>query len=459
MNITTFPEPQTYAQASSDPRWNKAIKEEWDALEDNKTWEIVDLPAGKTTIGSKWVYKTKFRSDGDIERLKARVVAKGYTQVHGVDFWDTFSLVAKQNSVKLLIKLAAAKHWHLHQMDVSNAFLNGFLDEEIYMELPPRLNQLPEYKGKVCKLQKSLYGMKQASRQWFVRLTDVLLKLGFKQSYSDYSVFSYSSGKDHLFLVIYVDDMILASSNMDLIQQVKQWLHKEFKVKDLEEFKYFLGPEIQRSEKGISLNQRKLCLEMLANASYLNNKPAKTPLSMKTVLSAEDGVPLDDGDEYRHLLGQLQYLTTTRPDIAFPVQQLSQFQSNPASTHLHALHRVLRYLKGSLGQGLWFSSTSDLTIRGYSDTDWATCPDTRRSVTGYCTFLGISLITWKSKKQTIVSRSSSEAEYRALPQLCCEVQWMKGLMEFFHVSHPQPIPLYWDNQSAIYTAKNPVFHE
>ncbi|CAL1404076.1 unnamed protein product [Linum trigynum] len=194
-----------------------------------------------------------------------------------------------------------------------------------------------------------------------------------------------------------------------------------FKIKDLGTLKYFLGVEISRSADGISLCQRKFCLELLSDAGFLESKPAKTPLSMKTSLSASDGVPILDGSDFRHLLGQFQYVTTTTPDICFPVQQLCQFQGAPTTSHLQALHRILRYLKAHLSQGLWFPSSNSTHLTGYCDSDWATCPDTRRFVTGYCTFLGNSLITWKSKKQSTVSRSSSEVEYRALAQLSCEV--------------------------------------
>ncbi|CAL1381785.1 unnamed protein product [Linum trigynum] len=455
LSISMSTDPQTYAQAALHPCWNQAMKEEVTALEANETWDIVDRPPNVVPIGCKWVYKTKFLPDGAIERFKAKVVAKGYTQTYGIDFVDTFSPVAKINYVKLLLAIAAAKNWHLHQMDVSNAFLNGDLEEEIYMELPPGLRELSHLQGKVCRLKKSLYGLKQASRQWYLKLTEFLTKLGFQQSYEDYSVFKTST----VVLVIYVDDIIVAGPNLEDIQSVKTQLQKGFKVKDLGNLKYFLGLEIARTQAGISLCQRKFCLEMLENADFLECKPAKTPISMKATLSAEDGTLLDDGSNYRHLLGQLQYLTSTRPDICFPVQQLSQFQDRPTTVHLKALHRILRYLKGCPAQGLWFSSSSSLQLSGYCDSDWATCPDSRKSITGYCTFLGSSLITWKSKKQSTVSRSSSKAEYRAMAQLACQVQWLKAFLNFFGIPHSTPVKVYCDNQSAIHIAENPVYHE
>ncbi|CAL1404860.1 unnamed protein product [Linum trigynum] len=459
LSISVVPEPQSYSQAIKDPRWERAIIEELRALIDNQTWVIVELPSGHTAVGCKWLFKTKYLADGTVDRFKARLVAKGYTQIPGIDFVDTYSPVAKMNSVKLLLAVAAIKGRYLHQLDVSNAFLHGDLEEDVYMELPEGMKDQPGMKGKVLKLQKSLYGLKQASRQWYIKLSACLQNLGFELSFDDYSVFKLHSKGATVIVIIYVDDIIVAGDDLDLIQQTKQQLQQAFKVKDLGNLKYFLGIEIARSAAGISLCQRKFCLELLSESGFLESKPAKTPLSMKTTLSASDGIPLTDGTEYRHLLGQLQYLTTTRPDICFPVQQLCQFQGAPTTVHLSALHRVLRYLKSCPAQGLWFSSSSSTLIRGYCDSDWATCPDSRRSVTGYCTFLGDSLVTWKSKKQTTVSRSSSEAEYRALAQLSCEVQWLKSLLHFFGQEHPDPIKVFCDNSSAIHIAENPIFHE
>ncbi|CAN1279449.1 Retrovirus-related Pol polyprotein from transposon RE1 [Linum perenne] len=207
------------------------------------------------------------------------------------------------------------------------------------------------------------------------------------------------------------------------------------------------------------MSQRKYCLELITENGFLESKPSKTPVDYKDKLAADVGVPLSDSTEYRQLVGKLHYLTITRPDISYGVQQLSQFQSKPTDVHLQAAYKVIRYLKQAPGQGLFFSRNASLELSGYSDSDWASCPDSRRSTTGFCLFLGTSLLSWKIKKQGTVSRSSSEAEYRALAQLCCEVQWRIGLLQELGVTHPSPVKLFCDNQSALYIAHNPVFHE
>ncbi|CAN1751808.1 Retrovirus-related Pol polyprotein from transposon RE1, partial [Linum perenne] len=454
--ILTTPEPSSYSAAVKDLCWRKAMEEELSALDSNQTWDVVPLPSGKRAVGCKWVFKTKLRSDGTIERHKARLVAKGFTQVYGVDFLDTFSPVAKINSVKSLLAVASVQGWHLQQMDVSNAFLHGELEEEVYMQIPPGLTAQP---GMCCKLKKSLYGLKQASRQWFAKLTQSLLVHGFRQSSADYSLFLKGEGNQLVVLLVYVDDIILAGSSLHEIDIVKAHLQLNFKIKDLGSLKYFLGLEIARSSDGIAVNQRKYCIELLTEAGFLECKSTKSPMDPNLRLSAKEGEKLDDPGPYRQLVGKLHYLTITRPDIAFAVQQLSQFQSEPHNGHLMAAQRILRYLKLAPGQGLFYKSDNELTLQGYCDSDWATCPDTRRSITGYCTYLGSSLITWKSKKQTTVSRSSSEAEYRALAHLSCEIQWLTVLLKELGVNVPLPVSIHCDNRSAIHIAENPVFHE
>ncbi|CAN0874921.1 Retrovirus-related Pol polyprotein from transposon RE1 [Linum grandiflorum] len=456
LNVLTQQDPNSYEEASKYPHWNTAVIDELGALEENQTWDIVPKPNGARLLGSKWVFRTKFKPDGAIERHKARLVAQGCSQVHGVDFVDTFSPVAKINTVKTLLAVAAAKNWFLQQMDVSNAFLHGDLMEEVYMKIPPGLNAPP---NTCCKLKKSLYGLKQASRQWFAKLTGSLLSYGFKQTHSDYSLFIKGSGDTQVTLLVYVDDLILAGGDLIEIEKIKKHLCSAFKMKDLGDLRYFLGLEIARSREGIVVNQRKYCIELLNDTGFLESKGNKSPMDVNLKLNANQGETLQDPSIYRNLVGRLHYLTITRPDIAFAVQQLSQFQANPCSEHLEAAHRILRYLKSAPGQGLIYRANNQCTLSGFCDSDWASCPDTRRSVTGYCTYFGNCLLTWKSKKQSTVSRSSSEAEYRALAHLVCEVQWLAGLLNELGVHIPMPMTVYCDNKSAIHIAENPVFHE
>ena len=369
----------------------------------------------------------------------------------------TFSPVAKMTTLRVILALAAAQSWHLHQLDIDNAFLHGSLDEEVYMTLPqgfhsPKPNQ-------VCKLRKSLYGLKQASRQWFSTLSTALRSLDYHQCSSDHSLFVKKTASSLTILLVYVDDVLLAGNSIAEFNIVKHFLHSKFRIKDIGELKFFLGLEVARSSSGIVLNQRKYAMELLSDAGLLASKPASTPMDGALKLSKSAGTPLSDPSSYRRLIGRLIYLTTTRPDIAFSVQQLSQFMSSPNDSHLKAAHRVLHYIKACPGRGLFFPADSSPTLRAFSDSDWAGCPDTRRSVTEFCTFLGSSLISWKSKKQTTISKSSTEAEYRALASTACEIQWLQFLLNELHQPLPLPVPLYCDNRSAIHLAHNPAFHE
>jgi hypothetical protein len=457
MSVVSTVEPRDYKEAIQHQCWIEAMNSELHALQQNKTWIFVDQPANIKPIGSKWVYKVKHKDDGSIERYKARLVAKGYNQIEGLDFFDTFSPVAKITTVRTLIALAAVKSWHLHQMDVNNAFLHGDLQEDVYMTVPqgvhsPKPNQ-------VCKLIKSLYGLRQASRKWYERLTSLLISQGYHQSSSDYSLFTLNKQGSFTALLVYVDDIILAGDSLAEFARIKTVMDEEFKIKDLGKLRYFLGIEVAHSKSGISICQRKYCLDLLQDTGLLGSKPAPTPLDSSIKLHQDNSAAYEDVAGYRRLVGKLLYLTTTRPDIAFVTQQLSQFLSSPTLVHYETACRVVRYLKGTPGRGLFFSSTSTIQLLGFADADWANCVDTRRSTSGYCFFLGTSLISWRAKKQNTVSRSSTEAEYRSLSFAACELQWLISLLEDLHITCVKPPVLYCDNQSAVHIASNPIFHE
>jgi hypothetical protein len=450
-------EPRTFSQAVKIPKWREAMQLEISALEKNNTWSLVSLPAHKRPIGCKWVYKIKHRSDGSIERYKARLVAKGFNQVEGLDYHDTFAPVAKHVTVRAVLSLAAIKGWSLQQLDVNNAFLQGDLDEEVYMMLPPGFARQGE--TKVCKLNKSIYGLKQASRQWFAKFSSTLLNAGFSQSMADYSLFILKQGDSLTFVLVYVDDIIISGNDNSAIQHVKHLLEKSFFIKDLGKLKYFLGIEVARSKKGIFLSQRKYTLDILKDTGLIGGRVSPFPMAQHLHLSSTDGTLLPDPSPYRRLVGRLIYLTVTRPDINYAVHVLSRFMHSPRTAHLDAAHQLVRYLKGSIGKGIFLSSSSSLTLKGYCDSDWAGCPETRRSTTGYCTFLGSSILSWKTKKQSTVSRSSAEAEYRSMATLTSELQWLKTLFSDLGVLHPSPIAMYCDNQAALHISNNPVFHE
>ncbi|KAL2237379.1 UNVERIFIED_CONTAM: Retrovirus-related Pol polyprotein from transposon RE1 [Sesamum indicum] len=453
--LSTVQEPKNYAQAKDIPEWQRAMEVELAALEENDTWLVTDLPPNKKAIGCKWVYKVKLKQDGSVDRYKARLVAKGYNQIEGIDYFERFSPVAKAVTVRLFVALASAFGWTLHQIDINNAFLHGYLDEDIYM-LPPDGYSVPT--GQVCKLKRSLYGLKQTSRQWNHEFTTKLLAYGFLQSPNDHCLFSKSVGSDKIFLLVYVDDVLISSSADHLIQPVKNYLHGLFTIKDLGQAHYFLGLEIARSSNGISVTQQKYIHDIIHDAGLDNAKAVHTPLPAGLKLSA-CGTPLDDPEPYRRLIGRLLYLGFTRPDVSYGAQQLSQFIHRPCQEHMTAALHLVKYLKGSSTTGLFFPAHNSSSLVGYCDADWASCPDSRRSLTGYCIFLGSALISWKTKKQPTVSRSTAESEYRSLATTVCELQWISYLLRDFQVPVHTPIPLYCDNQAAVHIVGNPVFHE
>ncbi|CAM8883274.1 unnamed protein product [Rhodiola kirilowii] len=459
MQISELKEPASFNQAHTDPNWMAAMKKEITALEENNTWVLTSLPDGKTLVDCKWVYKLKFKSDGTLERYKARLVARGFTQVEGLDYHDTCAPVAKMTTVRCLLAVAAAKKWPIYQLDVDNAFLHGSLDEEVYMKLPIGFYKKEKAAGQVCKLVKSLYGLKQASRQWFAKFSEAIIDFGFQRSLNDYSLFTMKKDGNFLILLVYVDDVVITGTSSALISEVKQYIHDKFKIKDLGFLKYFLGLEVARSDAGIFLNQRKYAIELLEENNLLQCKPAKSPMNAKHKLSLSTEALLLDALPYRKLVGKLIYMSITRPDLAYPIHILSQYMQSPTEEHMRAALRLLRYIKAAPAQGILFSADLSLQLQAFCDADRAACPLTRRSITGHCVLLGSSIISWKTKKQPVVSRSSAESEYRAMAAACCELVWLSRLLTDMGISMASSIPLHCDNKAAIHIAHNPVFHE
>ncbi|CAM8928769.1 unnamed protein product [Rhodiola kirilowii] len=336
------------------------MQAEIDALQLNETWEITDLPSGKNAVGCKWVYKIKRHSDDSIERYKAMLVAKSYTQEEGLDYHETFAHVVKMTTIRTVLSLASTRKWPLYQLDVSIAFLHDTLDEEVYIVLPPGHMKHPKSQGKVCRLKKNLYGLKQASRQWFSKFSDARISFGFKQSLHDYSLFTYEVGDIFLILLVHVDDVVIIGTCSKMIEEVKKFIHDAFKIKDLRLLKFFLGIEVARSYSGVFINQRKYVLDLLNDAGLLGCKPSTIPMDTKHKLSLSTSELLSDPTSYKRLVGKLIYLTVTRPDLTYPVHILSQFISSPKQDHLNTAHKVLRFIKQAPAQGLFFASSSTL---------------------------------------------------------------------------------------------------
>ncbi|GAA0151182.1 transmembrane signal receptor [Lithospermum erythrorhizon] len=347
--ITAGSEPKSFKEAMQYPQWRDAMQKEISTLEDNGTWSLVQLSEGKKALGTQWVYKIKYNSDGSVERFKGRLVVFGNHQVEDIDYNDTFAHVAKMVTVRAFLAVAVVKSWELHKMDVHNAFLDGDLSEEVYMRIPPGFQK--GRPGLVCKLHKSLYGLKQAPRCWFSKLATALKSYSFVQSYSDYSLFTLCKDHIRIHVLVYVDDLIISGNDSAALSNFKQYLSSYFHMKDLGILKYFL------------------------------------------------------------------------------VHVLSQFLHEPRQDHWSAALRVVKYLKGCPGQGIILRTECDLHLTGWCDSDWASCPLIRRSVSGWIVFLGGSPISWKTKKQTIISRSLAEAEYRSMATMTCELKWLKVFHE------------------------------
>ncbi|KAG9450552.1 hypothetical protein H6P81_010517 [Aristolochia fimbriata] len=369
-------------------------KSHWDSAFATTTFIINRLPTpvlqskspfeGRLAIGCKWIFRVKTKADSSIDKYKARLVAKGFNQKEGQDYFETFSPVIKPVTIHTVLTAAVGRRWHIRQLDVNYAFLNGTLAEEVYITQPP--------------------GFQDKSRQMF--------------------------------------------SPLDIRELIQQ-LQKEF---------YFLGIEVTRIPNGLHLAQTKYTRDLLTCLDFTEVKPLSTPVVAGSKLSKYEGMPLDDSTTYRSTVGALQYLTLTHPDIQYVVNRTCQFQQAPTDVHWSAVKRILEYLKGTLAHGIIIHPSSELGVDVYSDADWGGCPDDRRSITSFCAFLGGSLISWASKKQTTVAHSSAEVEYRALAIAAAELTWILQLFKELGVFISQPPILWCDNLSATYIAANPDFH-
>ncbi|WZZ27561.1 hypothetical protein YC2023_010962 [Brassica napus] len=454
--------PRSYEEAIQDKEWKESVGAEAGAMIKNDTWYESELPKGKKAVTSRWIFTIKYKADGQVERKKSRLVARGFTQTYGEDYIETFAPVAKLHTIRIVLSLAVNLGWGLWQMDVKNAFLQGELEDEVYMHPPPGLEHLVK-KGNVLRLKKAIYGLKQSPRAWYNKLSTTLNGRGFKKSELDHTLFTLSTPSGMIALLVYVDDIIITGSDKEGIIATKEFLKSKFEIKDLGEMKYFLGIEICRSKEGLFMSQRKYTLDLLKGAGAYGGKTARMPMEDDYKVpregEIEDSKPYQDPKLYRKLVGKLIYLTITRPDIFFAVNQVSQHMQVPKEHHWRMVERILMYLNGSPDQGVWMGCNGSTEVVGYCDADWAGDRADRRSTTGYCTFIGGNLVTWKSKKQKVVSCSSAEAEYRAMLKLTNELVWIKGILKHLGIDQATPMTMHCDNQAAIHIASNSVFHE
>jgi transposase InsO family protein len=390
-------EPSTFAQAEREEAWRRAMLDEILSIEENNTWRLIDLPAGHRPIGLKWVYKLKKDAAGQIVKHKARLVAKGYVQQAGVDFDEVFAPVARLDSVRLLLALAVQEGWKVHHMDVKSAFLNGELQEEVYVVQPPGFIVEGE-EHKVYRLDKALYGLRQAPRAWNIKLDSTLKELGFVQSPLEHGLYARGDRVARLLVGVYVDDLIIVGGCSKVIGNFKSQMKAKFRMSDLGPLSFYLGIEVRQGEDEITLSQAAYASRIVEKAGLMGCNPCATPMEPRTKLSRESTAPPVDSTEYRSLVGSLRYLVNTRPDLAFSVGYVSRFMEKPTEEHRAALKHIIRYVAGTIHYGCRYVKERNWRLIGYSDSDLAGDVDTRKSTSGLLFFLGKNLVSWQSQK-------------------------------------------------------------
>jgi hypothetical protein len=461
---TAYREPATYEEAIESPEsalWKQAMDEEIAALEETGTFELCELPEGRKAIDVKWVFKAKPDETGVIVRFKSRTVAKGYSQQPGVDFDQTTSPVAKLVSIRAVMAVAAYENWIIESMDVDTAFLQAPVKEVIFVKQPKGYEvKGPNGEELVWRLIKSLYGLKQASRNWNEEIDGWFILFGFTRSSVDPCIYiMIVAGGDILIIILYVDDLLITGNSRELVDRFKAAISERFKMKDLGAARWILGVEIRRDmeKKTIELVQTSYIDRMLERFGMQGCKPVGTPA--EGILSRLENVGEPDG-EYMSLVGSLLYAAmVTRPDIAFAVQALGRHLQASGPEHVTAAKRVLRYLKGTRDVGIKYRGASQPELIGFCDADWASDRDTRRSTTAYVYMMSGGAISWASKLQPTVALSSAEAEYMAVSAAVQEAIFLRGLMGDLGYVQAGATTIYEDNQGCIAMTENPVMHQ
>jgi len=439
--------PSTWNQAMTGPDrhlWEAAWQEEHESLLSNHVYDETDLPRNHKPVGSRIIFAVK--PDG---RYKIRFCAKGYSQRPGIDYNETSSPVASQVANRILLTIAAYRGWEARHVDVKTAFLNGPLEEEIYLQPPPHLSK----PGKVWKLNKALYGLKQAGRMWYQFMYPALLKLGWTQSSKDVCVFYKGSDpQTRNYISVHVDDFLVIMPNEEEATQFVQSLNSFYVSKDLGTVKLHLGANIilDKMRRSVIIHQTDMVNDILIEHGMDYSKPVSTPSDPSVKLTSADcSIDTPVNYPYSSVVGKLNYLATmTRPDIASAVSEVARYMSNPGPSHVQAVKRILRYLNGTKHHQL-ILQPKDLILTGYCDADWAGDVDTRRSTTGYCFFLGGALIQWRSGIQNVVARSTMEAEYRAIAECTSDLMWLRQFLDELGLHQTHPTTIYEDNQASI----------
>ncbi|CAL2279392.1 unnamed protein product [Prunus armeniaca] len=452
-------EQEKYEEAAQDQSWIKAMEDEIFMIEKNGTWELVNKPSDKQVIGVKWVFKTKLNLDGSMQKNKARLVAKGYVQKPGIDYNETFAPVARLDTIRTLIALAAQKGWKLYQLDVKSAFLNGKLQEEVYVEQPEGF-VVQGKEDRVYRLHKALYGLKQAPRAWYGEIDSYFAECGFEKSLSEATLYAKTRGENDILIVsIYMDDIVYTGSNQGMLNEFKRDMKEKYEMTDLGLLHHFLGMGVIQTYSSIFIHQRKYAFSLLNKFGLTDCKFVTTPLVATEKLIKDDGSGATDEENYRKLVGSLLYLTATRPDVMYAASLLARYMHGPSNKHYGTAKRVLRYLKGTLDYGLMYEKGKKAVLMGYCDSDWGGSVEDSKSTSGYAFSFGSGVFSWAFVKQSCVALSTAEAKYVSALEATTQAIWLRFVLEDFGELQADATPLKCDNTSAISITKNPVFHQ
>ena len=453
-------EPDNYANAMASenaPIWMIAMKIEIKQHEEIGTWELVHLPTGRVAIGCRWVYAVKTQPDGTFEKAKARIVAQGFTQRPGMDYYEITSPVVKFNSLRTLLAIGNSLDWEIEMMDVKGAYLNSNLDEEIYMQQPEGFD---DGTGRVLKLKKAIYGLKQAGRAWYLRLKTALTSTGFTQSTADECIYIKNDDDGIKVISVYVDDLGLFASSKRGMTWMKGELNRSFIMTDLGEMKKILGIRVERNrEQGMLKISQGPYIDKVLNRFYMHHaNPVTTPLSKNVKLTTPNEPTKLLNVPYAQAMGSIMYAALgSRPDLAFTIQHLSQFTTNHGTEHWTAVKHALRYLSGTRDAGVVFRKTDKLELEIFVDSDFANRQDAL-SIGGYVTMLGGGCVAWSSKKQRTVALSTTEAEYIALTEGAKEMVWLRRLLKELGSEQTGPTSVRSDNLGSITLSHDATYH-